>query len=408
MSIYNPPPIQKPIPGPAIGGIEGEPGEDGLVIPGPQGPAGATGATGATGLNGIGIPGADGLDGEDALVIPGPIGATGATGAAGATGANGIGIPGFDGIDGEDALVIPGPVGIAGATGATGATGMVGPRGIDGEDGEPAMMIPGQQGATGDTGATGTTGPQGPVIHGIDGEDGETPFPMPGIPGPQGSPGATGQAGAPGLTVYIDPVEPEETPFINPDIPPNSVTRLMLSSTAVTGAKNWVFLGQGTASGVTSTGNISWTGTFKQLMVEYFISGYSANGIGRICIANSGTPSTTATTACTSLIEGVTLNTTSVSVAGWPTAVTLNANPRYGWMFITNQNGVIKRMWGQGQHSGTAATTVPTQIQLAGLSSQTTLIQVINMVSYNAITGNVLGGAFTAGTFVNVWGRNDD
>jgi hypothetical protein len=189
---------------------------------------------------------------------------------------------------------------------------------------------------------------------------------------------------------------------------PNSVTRAMLSSTAVTGGKNWVFLGQATASGTTATGNISWAGQFSQLMLEYWISGYAANGIGRICIANSGTPSTTATTACTALIQGVTLTTTSVSCAGWPVAVTVNALPRYGWMFIDNANGGIKRMTGHGITGGTAPTAVPTMMQMGGMSSQTTLIQVIRMVSYNAITGNVLGGAFNAGTTIILWGRNDD
>lgn len=77
-------------------------------------------------------------------------------------------------------------------------------------------------------------------------------------------------------------------------------------------------------------------------------------------------------------------------------------------MFVTNQNGVVKRMTGHGQHSGTAATVVPTQIRMAGMSSQTTSIQSLNMISYNAITANTLGGAFTAGTYVNVWARNDD
>lgn len=365
MTIYNPPPLQKGVVGTNILILDGEPGEDGLVIPGPVGPAGATGARGNDGIAGIGIPGSDGDPGEDGAVIPGP----------------------------------------AGATGATGASGVVGPPGVDGEDGDSPMMIPGVPGSAG---ATGATGPQGPVIHGLDGEDGETPFPMPGIPGPQGAAGAAGAAGIPGLTVYIDPPEQEEVPQINPNIEPNSVTRAMLSSTAVTGGKNWVFLGQGTASAATSTGTISWTGTFKQLMVEYFISGYAANGIGRILVANSGTPSATATTACTSLIEGVTLNTTSVSVSGWPTAVTLNANPRFGFMYIDNQNGVVKRMTGHGQHSGTAPTVVPTQMRLAGMSSQTTLIQTLVMTSYNAITGNVLGGTLNAGTYVNVWGRNDD
>jgi hypothetical protein len=233
--------------------------------------------------------------------------------------------------------------------------------------------------------------------------------------GAAGTAGAAGAAGKP--AIFLQVTEPDEPMIVPGPAGPagasgtpaaNSVTRAMLSSTAVTGGKNWVFLGQATASGTTATGTITWAGSFTQLMLEYWISGYAANGIGRICIANSGTPSTTATTACTSLIEGVTINATSVSCAGWPVAVTLNALARYGWIFIDNASGGVKRATGHGLTGGTAPTTAPTQIRLAGMSSQTTLIQSINMVSYNAITGNALGGAFTAGTNITLWGRNDD
>jgi hypothetical protein len=183
----------------------------------------------------------------------------------------------------------------------------------------------------------------------------------------------------------------------------------MLSSTAVTGGKNWVFLGQGTASAATSTGTITWAGTFKQLMVEYYISGYAANGIGRILVANSGTPSPTATTCCTSIIVGVTAApATPVSNSGWPTAIATGVVPRYGWLHVSNINGVLKRATGHGQYGGTAPTTVPTQVRIAGMSSQTTLIQTLVMTSYTLATGNVIGGTMNAGTFVNVWGRNDD
>lgn len=359
----------------------------------------------------IGFRGEDGVDGEDGLVIPGPTGPAGAAGSPGIAGRDGIGIPGSDGIDGEDAPIIPGTPGATGATGNTGATGSIGamgPIGVQGEDGEDGLVVPGPAGARGLTGATGSAGIG---IPGVDGEDGETSIPMPGIPGPAG---INGRDGRDGVTVVIEPEYPEDPQVIpgpagNSSTPAaNSITRAMLSDTAVTGGKNWVFLGQATASGTTATGTISWAGQFSQLMLEYYISGYAANGIGRICIANSGTPVVAATTACTALMQGATVTTTSVSCAGWPTAVTVNALPRYGWMFIDNQNGGIKRMTGNGITGGTAPTVVPTLMQMGGMSSQTTLIQSINMVSYNAITGNVLGGAFTAGTNITLWGRNDD
>ena len=409
-----------------VDGKDGRDGKDGSVGPkGDQGTQGLRGKDGKDGKDGDSVVDAR-IDFDGSLVITMSTGkeinvgevvsedlrdklkvfignTTGPKGDPGEMGP--IGFRGEDGIDGEDGLVIPGP---AGAAGIAGVAGAMGPIGVQGEDGEDGLVVPGPAGARGLTGATGSAGIG---IPGVDGEDGETSIPMPGIPGPAG---INGRNGRDGVTVVIEPEYPEDPQVIpgpagNSSVPSaNSITRAMLSGTAVTGGKNWVFLGQATASGTTATGTISWAGQFSQLMLEYWISGYAANGIGRICIANSGTPSTTATTACTALMQGVTLTTTSVSCAGWPTAVTLNALPRYGWMFIDNANGGIKRMTGHGITGGTAPTVVPTLMQMGGMSSQTTLIQSLNMVSYNAITGNVLGGAFTAGTAITLWGRNDD
>ncbi len=343
-----------------------------------------------------------------------------AAGPAGAQGAQGIqGLPGIDGNDGQDGASIPGPKGDAGPAGANGTIGRdgLGVPGMDGMDGEDAMMIPGQRGADGTAGAAGATGATGAAgigIPGIDGEDGESSMP---IPGPRGANGTNGTNGRDGITVVMEPELPDD-PIVIPGpagasggaVPAaNSVTRAMLLSTSVTGGKNWVFLGQGTASAATSTGTITWAGQFKQLMVEYFIAGYAGNGIGRILVANSGTPSPTATTCCTSIIVGVTAApTTPVSNSGWPTAIATGLVPRYGWLHVSNINGVLKRATGHGQYGGTAPTTVPTQVRIAGMSSQTTLIQTLVMTSYTLATGNVIGGTMNAGTFVNVWGRNDD
>ncbi len=346
-----------------------------------------------------------------------------AAGPAGAQGAQGIqGLPGIDGNDGQDGASIPGPKGDAGPAGANGTIGRdgLGVPGMDGMDGEDAMMIPGQRGADGTAGAAGATGATGAAgigIPGIDGEDGESSMPIPGPRGANGTNGTNGTNGRDGITVVMEPELPDD-PIVIPGpagasggaVPAaNSVTRAMLLSTSVTGGKNWVFLGQGTASAATSTGTITWAGQFKQLMVEYFIAGYAGNGIGRILVANSGTPSPTATTCCTSIIVGVTAApTTPVSNSGWPTAIATGLVPRYGWLHVSNINGVLKRATGHGQYGGTAPTTVPTQVRIAGMSSQTTLIQTLVMTSYTLATGNVIGGTMNAGTFVNVWGRNDD
>jgi hypothetical protein len=302
------------------------------------------------------------------------------------------------------------------STGSNGTNGKNGSSipGLDGADSDEPLVIPGPRGATGAAGANGTIGRDGLGVPGMDGEDGESSMP---IPGPRGANGTNGTNGTNGITVVMEPELPDD-PLVIPGpagasgsaVPAaNSVTRAMLSSTAVTGGKNWVFLGQGTASAATSTGTITWAGTFKQLMVEYFIAGYAGNGIGRILVANSGTPSPTATTCCTSIIVGTTAApATPVSNSGWPTAIATGLVPRYGWLHVSNISGVVKRATGHGQYGGTAPTTVPTQVRIEGMSSQTTLIQTLVMTSYTLATGNVIGGSMNAGTFVNVWGRNDD
>jgi hypothetical protein len=170
----------------------------------------------------------------------------------------------------------------------------------------------------------------------------------------------------------------------------------------------WRFLGQGiAASAAARTTDVIWTGSFNQLMLEYWIAGYAGGAIGRV-IGGAGSISEAATTHCCELIEGVTRTTTCVSVCGWPTAVTVAAVPRFGIMFITNRAGQIKRMTGHGQHSGTAPTVVPTNILHNGLNSVTTQLDRLRLTSFSAITGNTVGSNLNAGTLFNVWGRNDD
>ena len=227
-------------------------------------------------------------------------------------------------------------------------------------------------GATGATGASGPTGPAGPQLVSV-------------MQGDQGDEGA--------------PVW--GTPTVGANMGP---TRAQLAPSA----KNWTFLGQGTSGATVRTGVVVWTGTYTQLMVEYFIAGYAGTGVGRILCGNTA-PSEIATDCCTALIEGVTLTATSVSVTGWPTAVNTAAAARYGVMFINNQATFVKRMIGNGQYAGTAPTTVPTMIQHAGMyNNSATSIQQMSFVSFATITTNVIGAAFNAGTYFNVWGRNND
>lgn len=175
-------------------------------------------------------------------------------------------------------------------------------------------------------------------------------------------------------------------------------------------AMSWYFLGQGVANGTVRSNVVSWVGTYKQLWIEYYISGYSNISIGRVICGTTAGISETAGTHCSSLIEGVTLNSTSVSVPGWPTGVTLSNVARYGHMYIMNVANQVKRMTGHGQHSGTAPTTVPIQMRMAGMYNNTTsLINSIGFVNYDNITATVVSPrTFNAGTYINVWGRNDD
>jgi len=222
--------------------------------------------------------------------------------------------------------------------------------------------------SAGATGATGPTGPQGPqlvsVMQGDPGEDASEYY---------------------GLTTGVTD---------RSKLAPN--------------AKNWAFLGRGTSGAAVRTGVVVWAGTYTQLMVEYFIAGYAGAGVGRILCGNTA-PNEAATDCCTALIEGVTLTSTSVSVTGWPTAVNTAAAARYGVMFIDNQATFVKRMIGNGQYAGTAPTTVPTMIQHAGMyNNSATSIQQMSFVSFATVTTNVIGAAFTTGTYFNVWGRNND
>ena len=85
---------------------------------------------------------------------------------------------------------------------------------------------------------------------------------------------------------------------------------------------------------------------------------------------------------------------------------------RYGWMFINNQMAFAKSMRGIGMHDALlpVASAVPTQMSFAGTYvNVAALIQSAKLVNYDAITGNVVSAkTFNAGTYLNVWGKNND
>jgi hypothetical protein len=172
----------------------------------------------------------------------------------------------------------------------------------------------------------------------------------------------------------------------------------------------WIFLGRGTASNAVRTTLVSWSGFYAQLWFEYFISGYNGGAIGRVLPGPSSGLSETGAIFCCNLIEGVTQNTTSVSVPGWPTAVTAGTVRRAGDMWVKNVPAEIKSMTGIGNHSGTVPTVAPIAMKMDGLMNDASnSIQQVELAVYAAITGTAISSTtFNAGTFINAWGRNNN
>lgn len=198
----------------------------------------------------------------------------------------------------------------------------------------------------------------------------------------------------------------------------NTVTRAMLNSTAATGGKNWVFLGTSTPLTATAirTSTVSWTDPFLQLRVEYYIAGYAGAAIARVLVGTT-TPSETATLMTAKLISTpllVNVIANTPSIPGWPTAGGTPTNvARWGTMYINNPPLALKRMTGQGQYAGgPTAATPPAMFQTAGMwINNTTGINAISLVSYATnvtVIPALIGLGLLAGSYITVWGRNND
>ena len=250
--------------------------------------------------------------------------------------------------------------------------------------------------SAGATGASGPTGPAGPQLVSV-------------MQGDQGDEGA-----------------PEwGTPTVGANMGP---TRAQLAPSA----KNWTFLGRSQlAATATTVGPVIWTGTYANLYFEYVITGYLGAAIGRV-LCGAGTPSTTALTNNCRVIEFTGATTgpavaivgsvyTSTAVAAQPglplsalaTAVSV-ARSGVGWLW--GDSGSIKTIKSEGSSATTAAFAVTTT---AGPSTNvgtsyfsdlgTNLpIQQMQLTSYTVPSGAVIGAAFTVGTYIAVWGRNND
>jgi hypothetical protein len=161
---------------------------------------------------------------------------------------------------------------------------------------------------------------------------------------------------------------------------------------------------------------VSWTGSFLQLRVEYYIAGYAGAAIARVLVGTTTPNETailmTAKQISTPLLVNVIANTPSIP--GWPTAGgTPAAVQRWGTMDINNPPLALKCMTGTGQYAGgPTAATAPTMFQTAGMwINTTTAINAISLVSYAtnvAVAPAAIGLGITAGSYITVWGRNND
>lgn len=176
----------------------------------------------------------------------------------------------------------------------------------------------------------------------------------------------------------------------------------------------WTFLGRGTASGAVRTSLVSWTGAYQQLKIEHFVAGYNGSAIARLIVGPAAGLSETGTTFCTVLMDTVLTtqtNTNIVSKPGWPLAGgTAAAVRRWGWHWVKNVAGEIKSMVGQGNYAGTAPTTTPSHVTSSGLfNDSTNLIQQAELAVYaDNTTSAVASTTMNAGTYINVWGRNNN
>ena len=178
--------------------------------------------------------------------------------------------------------------------------------------------------------------------------------------------------------------------------------------------KGWTFLG--TATGATTTvGPVIWAGTFKQLMIIYWIQGYNGGTpVGRIQLGAAAI-STTALNNSFSISEGVTAPSTgagATAIPGCPLAVTLSAIGRGGTIMVDGVSGGVKSLEIHGRNVTPSVASAPTLFRGASFFSDlgTNLpIQRAQLTVYDTLTATAPSAqTFTAGTYLSVWGRNTD
>ncbi len=219
-----------------------------------------------------------------------------------------------------------------------------------------------------------------------------------------GTNGAVGAQGIACALLFMDDNYPEPPLLVIPD-------GIMTRSKYALDAKNWAFLGTIAGTGV-SVGPLVWAGQYQQIYFEYIIGGYSGGTpVGRI-LCGSAAISTTALSNGNALVEGVTLNATSVSVPGCPLGITGMLGGRQGRGFISGASGAFKQIDILGKSNTPAVATSPLIFQGASFFSDlgtNLLIQRLQLSVYDLVTGAVVSAnTFTATTQLWAWGRNND
>jgi hypothetical protein len=241
-----------------------------------------------------------------------------------------------------------------------------------------------------------------------------------------GATGATGPTGPQGpQLVSVMQGDPGEDATDNHGLATGVTDRSKLAPNA----KNWAFLGRAKlAAGATIVGPVVWTGQYANLYFEYVVTGYAGAAIGRV-LCGPAAPSTSALTNTVRVIEvtgattlagtavlGTVFGSAATNQPGMPlaavTPATNVARSGVGWLW--GDSGSLKTI----KIEGTNATTATIAL---GATPSTTLgssyfsdlgtnlpIQQMQLTSYTARDGVTIGSAFNTGTYISVWGRNND
>lgn len=145
----------------------------------------------------------------------------------------------------------------------------------------------------------------------------------------------------------------------------------------------------------------------KHIEIRLTVGGYAGSGgIASLQVGN-GSIDTGANYAA-GLLEGATLNTTSVSVTGMRVAQTVITGPRLVVVRVTQFASMVKRFLIEHNSVSVSAATAPLIGNGSGIWVNTSaLFNTIQFQAFTALTGTTTVN-FLAGTEFEVWGRDDE